>query len=957
MKKTLFLSAILGAALCGSAYAAEYTINVDSETEIMFNNGSNQHLSASQAGDIITLNVTLPTSDKGGFFENVGEGGTATIAANLVINSLEFNNGYSRNSGLTYKFTGDVSGSGNITRGSRQKGNNFVFTGDLSEYTGAITFNTTAGAAPVNSLTFDASAREGGMTVGASSITMQNNAKLATVGNVTFKGDVTSANTSIGAGTTTLATGKTTALSSVTTIDDGGKLMVSEGATLNLSGTVNALTDNFTENLPTVSNGYSLMEASVEAIAGSGTVNVDNVTAWQVNGNAATYDNGTLNLSGESTKYYVIESAELSTALDSKTTDVTIQNGATLNITSHTTRQDGMIKGNVVVKEGSTLKLSANDALGWSGGNHVSTLTVESGAEVNMNNAGNETFGGTLNLNGSLTGIEGSKWDMFSNSTLNVGANAQAEISVSELRLRRNGVTISMGNNSTLDLSAAIKRPYANESDGVLTVTGNGTLNLTGGADIDTLTIRKGGDTNISGKDVTVSKYYVGGGTTNLSATMNAGQVRLDENGTGTLKIKEGGVLNVTGTSNDHSTNASLILNHWGHTGTMVLDGGTLNATGAEMHLSWDGTGIFQANAGTANLLGISAWSHSGIKGTFELGTATEGSAKVIIGANGLSDFANGSTLKLGNGTLGASDDWTLRYNTDLTQTKAQFIATTETGTIIDTTKVGTEGEGATITFKNGTTGVGNMTVQGTGSLVLEGASDRTGTTTINSGTLQVKEGTALGTGSVVLNDGSLQVDTDATIATLTQNGGTIVVAEGSTLTVTTLSIAETATLAVQGAIEFTAPQNITHDSITLDGTTITLGEDHSGVLTTSALTVNSDSTVNANLVIADGGSITFTEGTVTLGCTIDFGTGTTIALGEAYHDQLKTNGMALIFTGVDDVHGLENVVVTGDFVPGSLVKVQQLDGSYNIYATPEPATATLSLLALAGLMARRRRH
>ena len=169
-------------------------------------------------------------------------------------------------------------------------------------------------------------------------------------------------------------------------------------------------------------------------------------------------------------------------------------------------------------------------------------------------------------------------------------------------------------------------------------------------------------------------------------------------------------------------------------------------------------------------------------------------------------------------------------------------------------------------------------------------------------------------------------------------------------------SLTTSGAITVDGATLAIA-QDTTINTLTLNsGATIEINE-HAGQLTTSALNVNGDSTINANLVIADNSLLTFTEGSVTLGCSIDFGTGTTIALGEAYHSDLLSTGSTLLFSDVESYSGLENVTVTGSFTPGSLFAVKQGNNTYNIYATPEPATATLSLLALAGLMARRRRH
>lgn len=152
----------------------------------------------------------------------------------------------------------------------------------------------------------------------------------------------------------------------------------------------------------------------------------------------------------------------------------------------------------------------------------------------------------------------------------------------------------------------------------------------------------------------------------------------------------------------------------------------------------------------------------------------------------------------------------------------------------------------------------------------------------------------------------------------------------------------------------------LTIEALTLNaGNTIDVTE-NGGTLATSAMTVNGDATINADLVTAANSTLTFEGGAVTLNGELTLGSGTTVSLGSAYLETLQSDGQVLLFTGVTnliDSSILESIVVTGDFMPGHLLSVDAGDGTYNIYATPEPATATLSLLALAGLAARRRRH
>lgn len=83
------------------------------------------------------------------------------------------------------------------------------------------------------------------------------------------------------------------------------------------------------------------------------------------------------------------------------------------------------------------------------------------------------------------------------------------------------------------------------------------------------------------------------------------------------------------------------------------------------MRLSWDGTGTFNASSGTADLLGMSFWAsgNGSFRGSFLLGGATSGDARVNIGSSGITDVAGAAVIKLGEGTLGALSNWSIGYN------------------------------------------------------------------------------------------------------------------------------------------------------------------------------------------------------------------------------------------------------------------------------------------------------
>lgn len=143
---------------------------------------------------------------------------------------------------------------------------------------------------------------------------------------------------------------------------------------------------------------------------------------------------------------------------------------------------------------------------------------------------------------------------------------------------------------------------------------------------------------------------------------------------------------------------------------------------------------------------------------------------------------------------------------------------------------------------------------------------------------------------------------------------------------------------------------------------------EHETTLTVAYLTAETNATLNANLVFTKDSLLTL-SGSLAMGSTVDITTGMTLTLSEHLLQVLYSGEGVDLFTGVDALR-IDGVYVSA----GSIVKADGLfngldtDYSYMLaysqsgdvtlstYSIPEPATATLSLLALAALAARRRR-
>lgn len=344
------------------------------------------------------------------------------------------------------------------------------------------------------------------------------------------------------------------------------------------------------------------------------------------------------------------------------------------------------------------------------------------------------------------------------------------------------------------------------------------------------------GRVHMADNELEVNKLWVGAGggyDNSLYGALDldsgnvttAGQVRLAELGHGVLNVNQGSSLTVTGNNDTHSTSASFLLAHWAYSGELNLRGGSLTALQTSMHLSWSGTGIFNAVSGTADLLGMDFWAQTNgsFRGSFLLGSATSGDARVNIGSYGMANVAGEAVIKLGEGTLGALSNWGISYNPDFTASYVELLGTVN-GTILDTLDANDHATGRTVTFSNGLTGNGKLVKVGDGVLVLNGTAQApvtaegetaavpgfTGTVELREGGLTVKDSSVIGQGALLIGGGltvnvtsadGYVLNAGSTLGSTGISGGTATLSAGLTLNGGILSFssldADTAALTV----------------------------------------------------------------------------------------------------------------------------------------------------------------
>ena len=865
--------------------------------------GTLQIGNGTDAGSIASTSA-ISISNSGSLVYNVGTG-VRTLGAAISgsgsfilnnINSLTLNSNSNfagtttLNSGTlafaqsgTTTFSGPLSGTSAIN----QNGTGLtIFSGSNTGYTGAITISSgTLKSAKAVSL------------VNMSSITMSNSGSMLAV-NYGGANDYTQSSL------TTLL-GKTTFNSTTSALGID---------TTNLSGTISSIL-----SMPA---GLTKLGANTLILTGthtytgattisSGTLQLgDGTTNGAIPSSSAIVDNGAL--------YYSMAASTTGTCsnLISGTGSLILSAGNNLSTliltgsnsyTGVTMLNSGVLvlaNNNAVAGTTGTISVVNNAELGLSG-----SITAGAGKTVSIVGPGGGNILGALQSTSSGTntwagnvvlGADGTRIGA-SAGTLAVSGTISGAHSI--LFKTNGGSVIVSGTNNTYSGVTQLIHQNATESVGVFSISNAGSASSLGTSG----TIQLG-----SGGSYGYLKYLGTGNTTNRVIDLASTTVGL------TLDQSGAGLLDFTSAFTASGAGSKTLTLQGSTTGTGKIDGAIVDNSGVNTtSLAKAGsgtwilagantyTGITTVNAGTLQFANESALYNSSTSSWTGTNLVVNSGASAAFNIGGTGEFtaADIATLSaLGSGSNGF-----------------------KTGAILglDTTNIGGTGAGGTFTYSNsianpnaGANKLG-LTKQGTGTLVLNGSSSYTGTTTVMGGTLQIGDGS---TGSIATT-GTVSVGAGTTLALNLAGTGTF----GNVVSnLGTVNLLQSGTTTLSGNLSGTSSSSINQNG---SGVTILSGS-NTGYY--GAININSGQ-VKLSGSNAGNATVSSTLISVNIGAVFDVSAASAYTSGSTVSQQLIDRG-----------------TVTGNMTVGSFGALSgdgTVNGTVNVIGTLSPGVSGVGTL------------
>lgn len=677
--------------------------------------------------------------------------------------------------------------------------------------------------------------------------------------------------------------------------------------------------------------------------------------------------------------------------------------------TTHSDEAGFISNGDIVMNGGTLVVAGGHDALGWGNG-AVKTLTMEN-ATLKLNQNTNNTLTMKTDLimkgNSSIVSDNGKSFNSFGTTITATGTDNVIDTGI---MLRKHLVIDVQGEDDTLVINNGLHHS-TDSVDNNLTVnkTGAGKLTINGGLDNYGMIQAQEGtleiagtingrteQTNLTLKNVTLKN----GGAQDITGTVVLDNVAV----TNRLDVK-GNVTMQNGVTNTAGGDYSLVVGGSELQSSLTFAEGTYDLTQNSKGIAvYKGSSMTVQNGATVNVKAVSYTDTLADNGTL---TVDKGGTLNLTGSSAMATQvqkldANGTVTAaanlLTNGELHVGGSYTQSGGTGTVGTFLDLgenaVVNIGNGNMVVRGTANTEG----IWFKSGS----HIDLTGTGTLSADGlviSADGSGTSSIKATAAEAQIGSnsenfqkailmentnvkvtgdtlrkyAISGGSVTIGASDAPVTTNIQSALSATTA--LTVSEGSTATISDTAVsvatldATNASLVLNNSLTV-AGGTVTVDSLTLgNNATITIGE-HDGTLAiTSSVVVGLSTTVNADLVVADNAIMDFSASSpITLGCTVQIGDGVTLVLNSSEIAAIMHGQELVIIAGAEgdtlaeavqlgtgiqfideNNHDLNNLGLRLDTVATAT--------GWNVVVAPEPATATLSLLALAALAARRKRH
>ncbi len=687
---------------------------VDIPTVTIEGNGTNDNtLINTPLGTKIILNLDGANND---YLYASGSGNTNTVANNVEIRSCIITNG---NSDTTYKFTGTITGEGEFKRTSNASANkqHYIFTGDMSRYSGNMTLADTEGSLEnADTLKFESN------TSGTGTITVSGHNQLIVAGATMNNSEIDATYLEVSGDSTFTGDVEVSALlvlGADTTITNSGSFTFGEGALIDLS--------NATYEEDSIGNKiYTIFD-------GSGTSNLASLTQANI-------------ASPDLSATYSFDANTITLGFFAE--DLTYSGGTLLWNTDEANK--------AFTAEGEATAFASGDMVTFAGDSTVtlgadivaSSITVNNGSTVSITGAGHSLATNAFTVNGTMT-VAGAREmnaaDVTINGTLNWESAADMNISG----------TLTIASNATLKYEGATTlNPNAISVNGTLNVTGDNVLitkHLTGSGKLE---VSDGGILSINGS----GDQYMQLGTVNIKENSTLKTLRTDAfrwNNKTILTLEEGAEFAI-GATRQTSGNLEIVMNGGTISGVGVNHGGGMSA------LDYHASNTITVNADSTISANIKVQSGKTLTlkvaegKTLTMSGVTHNSGKLILAAT--TDGGTAGTMLVTGANLysGGTD-----INSGTIELQKAGALGSGAVTMAANTKLKLN-NAAAITHANAITGDATSEIikAGSAAITLSGVTNFAGTVRISGGSLGFTQAATLG--ALVTDGGSLLVDAAA---------------------------------------------------------------------------------------------------------------------------------------------------------------------------------------------------